>query len=104
MNQRKIKSLDFLFTESEESLFLIRLDNNRTMEIPMWSFYMYMSDLDENLAYYGGNFPEWEQLTEDLISLGYDFKANLEMYLQQFNDKQIHEFSLIEDNFEDFEK
>ena len=98
MNQRTIKSFGFYFTKSEENLFLIKLDNNRRMEVPMWSFYIYMSAFDENLTYYGGKFPEWEELTEDLISLNYDFKTNLEIYLQQFTDEQIKDFSFIEDS------
>jgi hypothetical protein len=89
MNSRTIKNFQFNFTEYEESTFIVTLDNNRYMEIPMWSFYLYMSDLDEKLSYYGGKFPEWEKLTEDLISLGYDFKENLNIYLQQFTDKRF---------------
>jgi hypothetical protein len=101
MNSRTIKNFEFNFTEYEESTFILTLDNNSSMEIPMWSFYMYMSDLDKNLSYYGNKYPEWEKLTEDLISLGYDFKKNLDLYIQQFSDEQMEEFTFSEnDNFD----
>lgn len=101
MNLRTIKNFEFNFTEYEESTFILTLDNNSSMEIPMWSFYMYMSDLDKNLSYYGNKYPEWEKLTEDLISLGYDFKKNLDLYIQQFSDEQMEEFTFSEnDNFD----
>jgi len=98
MNSRHIKTFEFNFTDYEESTFLIVLDNDRNMHISMWSFYLFMSDIDENLSYYCGKFPEWEKVTEDLISLGYDFKTNLEKYLDQFSDSQIEEFSFENDN------
>jgi hypothetical protein len=104
MNSRTIKNFEFNFTEYEESTFILTLDNNSSMEIPMWSFYMYMSDLDKNLSYYGYKYPEWEKLTEDLISLGYDFKKNLGLYIQQFSDEQMEDFTFSENddfNFDD---
>jgi hypothetical protein len=99
-----VKNFEFNFTEYEESTFILTLDNNSSMEIPMWSFYMYMSDLDKNLSYYGNKYPEWEKLTEDLISLGYDFKKNLGLYIQQFSDEQMEDFTFSENddfNFDD---
>jgi len=93
MNSRTIKNFEFNFLEYDESSFILTLDNNRLMEIPMWSFYFYVSEFDKNLSYYGNKYPEWEKLTEDLISLGYDFKENLNLYIQQFDDEQMEEFS-----------
>lgn len=93
MNTFIIKSVDFIFSDNQESYFLIKLNNENRMNIPFWSFYHYMSDIDSNLYNYSSNFDEWEKLTEDLISLNYDFSNGLTIYLQQFDDKQIKCFS-----------
>lgn len=100
MNNYNVKNYETKFTKNEESLFILNLDNNRVMEVPMWSFYLYMSDLDENLAYYGGKFPEWEELTYDLMELGFNFKEGFNKYIQQFDSEQMYEFTTIQDGYD----
>ena len=41
MNNYNVKNYETKFTKNEESLFILNLDNNRVMEVPMWSFYLY---------------------------------------------------------------
>ena len=100
MNTMKVKNYQTNFTENEESTFILYLDNNKVMEVAMWSFYLYMSDLDDNLFVYGGIFPGWEELTEDLLELGYDFLTALNTYIQQFDEEQILEFSSVQDGYD----
>lgn len=100
MNLHKVKNVQINFTNYEESLFTVYLDNNKIMEIPMWSFYLFMSKHDKNLEKYGNNFNEWEQLTLDLLELNYDFLSALNTYIQQFDDEQIEEFMFVDDEYE----
>lgn len=88
-----VNKVEFKLTDNEDSYFIVTLKTSRIMEVPMWSFFNFVSDYDEKLAYYGGNFPEWEELTKDLVSLGYDFKSNMDKYIAQFTEEQIEDFS-----------
>lgn len=100
MNNLNIKNYEIRFTKNEESQFILYLDNNRLMEIPMWSFYLYMSEFDENLKDYGDNFTEWEELTSDLLELGYNFRKGFTRYIQQFSSDQMDEFTTIQDGYD----
>jgi hypothetical protein len=94
-----IKSLEPVITKTEESYFKVILDSNRIMEVPMWSFYMYLSEEDENLSQYAGKFPEWEQLTNDLLTLEFPFITKMIVYLNQFTEEQIEDFSFSPEEY-----
>lgn len=100
MNKMTVNSYEVNFTDKEESTFKLFLDNHRIMEVPMWSFYLHRADTDTNLSKYGDNFPEWEELTADLMELNYDFTSAFNEYIQQFDDEQIDEFTQIEDGYD----
>lgn len=100
MNEMTVNSYEVNFTDKEESTFKLFLDNHRIMEVPMWSFYLHRADTDANLSKYGDNFPEWEELTADLMELNYDFLSAFNEYIQQFDDEQIDEFTQIEDGYD----
>jgi len=100
MNTIIVKNYQTNFTEYEESTFILYLNDNKVLEVPMWSFYLYMSDLDDNLFIYGGKFPEWEKLTKDLLELGYDFINGFNTYIQQFSEDEMSEFSTIQDGYD----
>jgi hypothetical protein len=95
-NSRKIVEYEINYSPTNgESTFVVLLDNNRLMEISMWSLYLFLFDQDENLEKYVTSFDEWESATKDLLDLGYDFNKALYNYIQQFTDKQIREFSML---------
>lgn len=103
MNNTEIKNWRPVFNDYEESYFTVELVGGKSMEIPMWSFYSFLSEIDGKLSEYGGKFPEWEKLTEDLIELGYDFKSPIKEYVNQFTPEELNEFTFNDEDFEDDE-
>jgi len=93
MKSPKVKDFKIRFSKTQESLFYVLLDNNKKMEVPLWSFFQFVTDADFNLFVYAKNFNEWELLAKDLISLGYDFQEKLNEYIGQFTEEDIKEFS-----------
>ena len=87
-----IKTFEPILTEDEESYFRCILVNRTYIEVPLWSFYEYTANTDENLKQFALKFNEWEELTLELIEFGYDFKTKLELYLQQFSDEEMEDF------------
>ena len=100
MNEMKVNGYEIKFTDNEESTFILQLNDHKIMEVPMWSFYLFISEYDDSLSKYGDNFPEWEELTADLMELNYDFTSAFNEYVQQFDDEQIDEFTQIEDGYD----
>lgn len=94
-NSRKIVEHEINYSPiNGESTFVVLLDNNRLMEISMWSLYLYLFEQDPNLEAYVTWFDDWESATKDLLDLGYDFNKALNNYIQQFTDKQVQQFSM----------
>ncbi len=87
-----IRNYEFVFTEKEESYFRCFLIDNTFIEISFWSFYEYVAKIDKNLKEFALKFGEWEELTNELIEFDYDFKTNLNLYLQQFSDEEMEDF------------
>jgi hypothetical protein len=94
-NSRKIVEFEYNYSPtSNESTFVVLLDNNRLMEISMWSLYLFLFNDDPNLGTYVESFEDFESATKDLRELGYDFHKALDNYIQQFTDKQVQQFSM----------
>ena len=101
MNDLEVKQFYVKYTMNDESNFIVTLTNNKIFLISLWSFYEFASTKDERLAQYGGKFYEWEQLTKDLTELDYDFVPMLNIYIQQFSEEQMEEFTMTKEQFED---
>ena len=97
MNSIRLNSFAILFSKDGESYFECELSGNRKMQIAMWSFYEFAITTDENLETHSLRFNEWEELTEELLELGYDFEPVLNNYIQQFSDEDIDEFTMFLD-------
>jgi hypothetical protein len=100
MNEMKVNGYEIKFTDNEESTFILQLNDHKIMEVPMWSFYLFISEYDDSLSKYSDNFPEWEKLTHDLIELNYNFKSAFDKYIQQFDDEQMDEFTETEEGYD----
>jgi len=91
MNSRHIKRFTPIIKEVD-SHFECYLDGDWKMQIAMWSFYDYMSSMDKNLEVHGLNFGSWEEFTEELLELEYNFLEKLNVYIQQFDEEQMKEY------------
>ena len=93
MNNTKLLSYNAIIKFNEESYFKCLLNNKKNFEISFWSFYEFVGNTDEELKRFSLTFDSWEDLTDELVSLGYDFDNKLNEYLQQFTDDEIVDFS-----------
>lgn len=100
MNEYSVTDYKINYTDHEESIFILSLDNHKIMEVPMWSFYLFISETDKNLEKYSDKFNEWEMVTSNLMELNYDFQLALNLYIQQFTNEQIEEFTQIEEGYD----
>jgi|688.fasta_scaffold165783_4 hypothetical protein len=93
MKNLKVTKFKYKRSNKQESTFIVLLNIGKKMEIPIWSFFEFVNNRDLNLAKYSERFDEWEELTEDLISMGYNFEEKLTEYVIQFTEEEINEFS-----------
>lgn len=97
MNTKTIKSFIAITTENEESYFDCVLNDGRKIHIAYWSFYQFATEADRQLDEHSLKFDEWEKLTTELLDLEYDFEKNLNLYIQQFTEDEIDDFTLSVD-------
>ena len=102
MSNNYIKKYEVVFTESEDSYFDCLLNNNRKIEISLWSFYEFAVTDDKDLKDYALKFHEWEDLTRELTDFGYPFEKLLNKYIQQFSEEDLEDFTFpVEDKYEE---
>lgn len=69
------------------------LHNNKLFDIEIFDFYCWLIDITPTLEEYSKNFENWDDLTEDLNSLGFDFTKKCQDYINsQFSESEIMEF------------
>lgn len=70
------------------------LGNNRFFDIEITEFFFTLVDTDQNLESYSKRFSTWDELTNDLLTLGFPFEHYCEKYINtQFTDSEIEEFT-----------
>lgn len=92
MNSYKVKSFNLVNKAKYASYFECVLDNEMIFDIDLYSFYEYTITNDVDLAVYAGKFHDWETLSNDLLSLGFNFIEKLNNYIQIFSNSEISEF------------
>ena len=95
MNGYKIFNFKIILTENEDSYFHCQLNDNKKIEISLWSFYAFIIKSDKALEKLSEQFDEWETLTEELLTLSFDFEKYLSEYINQFDDDQMEFFVFI---------
>jgi len=70
------------------------LGKNRFFDIEICEFYFYLIEKDKNLYEYSKKFSNWDDFTNDLISLEFPFEVYCQKYINtQFTNSEIEEFT-----------
>ncbi len=93
MNDSFIKTFTIDLKEEGASEFICILNTDRKLKVALHDFYELAIKTDKKLELHSLSCSEWEELTEELIYLEYDFKKVLNEYVQTFSEKQIRNFS-----------
>ncbi len=93
----EIKIKSFVFS-SDDNTFLTHivcnLNQRRKFDVEICDYYFWLVNNNQPLEHYVSKFETWDDVTEDLLSLEFDFKSSIEEYLsEQFSYDDISIFS-----------
>lgn len=90
-----VKKITFNFeTNNEISHISCILNTGYNFDIEISEFYFWVCDKNAELNNYIQKFENWTDVTNDLISLSFDFLANCQLYIcSEFSENEINEFS-----------
>jgi hypothetical protein len=93
----KIKKLNFVYElDNHISHIVCYLNIGKKFDIEIYDFYYWLIENNEPLSNYVEKFQNWEEVTNDLKSLSFDFVINCENYINsQFKDDEILEFIYV---------
>ncbi len=90
----KVKKATLIYDNIGIDAITCDLGNNRFFDIEISEFYFTLLDTDKNLLSYSKKFENWDELTNDLLTLGFPFEYYCEEYINtQFTDSEIEEFT-----------
>ena len=93
----KVKNVKPVYDNLGLESFKCSLGNNKLFDIEICDFYHFLVSKDQNLLKYSEKFQNWDELTQDLISLGFPIDKYLELYINtQFTPDDIIEFTYFE--------
>lgn len=97
INNMEIKIKSFVFS-SDDNTFLTHivcnLNQGQKFDVEICDYYLWLITNNQNLERYVGKFETWDDVTDDLLSLEFDFKSSIEEYLTtQFSHDDISIFS-----------
>jgi hypothetical protein len=89
----KVKRIEFGYEENVLTHIICEVKSFGLFDIEICDFYCYMSEKDTELKNYSSMFETWDELTNDLVSLEFDFVKNCEDYINnQFSDEEVEDF------------
>lgn len=89
-----VKSFSLIYDNEGLESFKCSLGKNQLFDIEICDFYHFLVSKDKNLLSYSEKFQNWDELTQDLISLGFPLNSFLESYINsQFTEDDIIEFT-----------
>jgi hypothetical protein len=90
----KVKSFSLKYDNKGLELFKCLLVDKQLFDVEICNFYHFLVNKDNNLLKYSEKFKNWDELTQDLISLGFPIDEHLETYINtQFTEDDIIEFT-----------
>jgi hypothetical protein len=93
----KIKNFTFVYDIDGLSHITCILENKKLFDIECFDFFRVLCDSNQNIKNYADKFKTWDSLLDDLISLEFDFRPELENYINnQFTKEEIDEFTYTE--------
>jgi hypothetical protein len=94
----KVKNVKLIYDNQGLDSFKCSLGNNQLFDIEICDFYYFLVDNDQNLLKYSEKFQNWDELTQDLLGLGFPLTTYLESYINtQFTSDDIIEFTYSEE-------
>lgn len=93
----KVNSFKIIYDNLGVDYIKCNLSNNKFFDIQIDDFYFFLMEKDDNLNSYSKKFQTWDELTNDLITLGYPFVIYFESYINsQFTEEELFEFTYSE--------
>ena len=90
----KVKNIKPIYDNLGLESFKCTIGNNQLFDIEICDFFHFLVEKDKNLMEYSKKFENWDELTQDLISLGFPLPDYLELYINtQFTSDDIIEFT-----------
>ena len=90
----KVKSFSLKYDNKGLELFKCLLVDKQLFDVEICTFYQFLTNKDNNLLKYSEKFQNWDELTQDLISLEFPLTNRLESYINtQFTEDDIIEFT-----------
>jgi hypothetical protein len=90
----KIKTITFKYDSDGLSHITCELKNNKFFDIEHHDLMRVICENDNNLNNYQKQFETFEEVIDDLMTLGFDFKQQCELYIDnQFTESEINEFT-----------
>lgn len=99
----QVISFDTLESDNEESYFICQLNNNRVIDISYYSFCNFAIQSDDRLFEFSKKYSDWESLVNDLLDFNYDFLTIFNMYIAQFSEDELSEFTYNSEYFDELE-
>ena len=89
-----VKSFSFKYDNVGLESFKCLLGDKQLFNVEICTFYQFLTNKDNNLLKYSEKFQNWDELTQDLISLEFPLTNRLESYINtQFTEDDIIEFT-----------
>ena len=90
----KVKSFSLKYDNEGLESFKCLLGDKQLFNVEICTFYQFLTNKDNNLLKYSEKFQNWDELTQDLISLEFPLTNRLESYINtQFTEDDIIEFT-----------
>lgn len=90
----KINNIEFISDISEIIYLTCHLNDSSKFDIELYDFYHWLIDNVANFKTYSDKFQSWSELTNDLITLEFDFLSHCKMFIEsEFEDEDISMFS-----------
>ena len=89
-----VKSFSLKYYNEGLESFKCLLGDKQLFNVEICTFYQFLTNKDNNLLKYSEKFQNWDELTQDLISLEFPLTNRLESYINtQFTEDDIIEFT-----------
>jgi len=89
-----VKSFSLIYDNKGLESFKCLLVDGQLFYVEICTFYQFLINKDNNLLKYSEKFQNWDELTQDLISLEFPLTNRLESYINtQFTEDDIIEFT-----------
>jgi hypothetical protein len=89
-----VKSFSLIYDNKGLESFKCLLVDGQLFDVEICTFYQFLINKDKNLLKYSKKFQNWDELTQDLISLEFPLTNRLESYINtQFTEDDIIEFT-----------